>query len=205
VLVVDPAARLPFAPARYRDLADPRLAGRQALAALGSGSGPVFAAALSMAWGEEGVARFLSDLARNRPLLAASDGEARALVARGAAAVGLVGSEEAAAAAASAAGLEVVYPDLSGRGTVILPTAAAITRGGSSSEAAHRLLAWMGGADAETLLVARAPGLLPLRGGVAVPVGARSVEGMRSPALDWDDLAAEKRRWAARVARWPLP
>jgi len=51
----------------------------------------------------------------------------RARLASGEAAVALLSSEEAAAGAASAAGLEVVWPDQDGRGAVLLP------RGGSAS------------------------------------------------------------------------
>jgi len=205
VLVRAPAAELRPAPARYRDLADPRLAGRQALPAPSSGLGPAWAAALAVAWGEEGTLRFLSDLAANRPRLAEGDGAVRALVAAGTAAVGLTGSEEAAAGAVSAAALEVIYPDQSGRGTVILPTSASLTRSGASSGAARRLLAWMAGPEAETLLVARAPGLMPLRADVPVPPGVRPAEAVRSLHLDWDALTAEKRRLMPRLRRWPRP
>jgi iron(III) transport system substrate-binding protein len=205
VLVRSPAAELRLAPERYRDLADPRLAGRQAVASPASGLGPVWAAALATAWGEEGALRFLSDLAANRPRIAAGDGEARALVAAGVAAAGLTGSEEAAAGAVSAAALEVVWPDQSGRGSVILPTAASLTRSGASSEAAQRLLAWMAGPEAERLLVARAPGLMPLRTDVPVPPGVRPADAVRSLHLDWDALAAERRRLMPRLGRWPEP
>jgi len=205
VLVRAPTAGLRPAPVRHRDLADPRLAGRQALASPASGLGPVWAAALATAWGEEGALRFLSDLAANHPRIAADDGEVRALVASGAVAVGLTGSEAAAAGAVSAAALDVVYPDQSGRGTVILPTAASLTRSGASSEAARRLLAWMIGPEAERLLVARAPGLMPLRADVPVPPGVRPAEAVRSLRLDWDALAAERRRLMPRLSRWPEP
>ena len=205
VLVRAQAAGLHPAPARYRDLADLHLAGRQAVAVPASGLGPAWAAALAVTWGEEGTLRFLSDLAANRPRIVAGDGEVRALVAAGAVAVGLTGSEEAAAGAASAAALEVVYPDQSGRGTVILPTAASLTRSGASSGSARRLLAWMAGSEAEALLVARAPGLMPLRADVPVPPGVRPAEAVRSMRLDWDALSAEKRRLMPRLRRWPEP
>ncbi len=190
-------------PLRTRDLAARRFAGRQALAPMAAGQGPAWAAALAITWGEEGTLRFLSDLAANVPRMAAGDAEVRALVAAGTAAVGLTSSEQAAAGAMSAAALEVIYPDQSGRGAVILPTAASLTRRGASSEAARRLLDWMAGPEAERLLAARAPGLMPLRAGVPVPPGVRPAEAVRSLPLDWDVLAAEKRRLMPRLIRWP--
>jgi iron(III) transport system substrate-binding protein len=205
VLLVGPGAVLPVAPGQLRDLADPRLAGRQALVPFGRGDGPLTAAALALVLGEPGALAFLDGVARQQPRLAASEGEVQGLVARGAAAFGLAGSEQGAAGAASAAALEVVYPDQGGSGTMVFPTAVALLRGGASSRPAQRLLEWMAGADAEQLVVARAPGLLPLRGDVPLPPGVRSAAALRSPALDWERLAEMKRTLAPRLERWPAP
>lgn len=205
VLVRAPRATLPVEPRRLRDLADPRLGGRQALAPPREGLGPAAFAALALVHGDGAVLGFLDAVARNRPRLARSDDEVRALVAGGAAGFGLTGSEEAAAGAASAAALEVIYPDQQGSGCVILPTAASLTRRGASSEAARALLAWMAGAEAERLLVARAPGYLPLRADLPVPPGMRPVGNLRSPALDWDALARARRRLQPRLQGWPSP
>ncbi len=205
VLVKSPRARLPVEPGRLRDLADPRLAGRQALASFGEGLGPVTAAALSLVHGDRPVLGLLEAVAKNRPRLAASDDEVRVLVAGGAAAFGLTGSEEAAAGAASAAALEVVYPDQRGSGCVVVPTALALTRRGGSSEPARTLLAWMAGAEAERILVARAPGYMPLRGDAPVPPGVRPADNVRSPRLDWDALAQATRRLRPQLEGWPKP
>lgn len=202
VLVVSPRARLPFAPSRLRDLADPRLAGLQALAPPGGAENLAAMAALSLAQGYAGLSRFLALLAAARPRLAASDAEARRLVAVGEAAVALTSSEEAAAGAASAAGLEVVYPDQGGRGTVLLPTAVALTPPGARSEPARRAAAFLAGPEAERLLVARAPGHIPLRDGVPVPVGVQAAASLRTARLDWDRLAAEKVRIAPLLGQW---
>lgn len=205
VLVRSPRAKLPVEPGRLRDLADPRLAGRQALASFGQGLGPATAAAFSLIHGDRPVLGLLEAVARNRPRLAASDDEVRVLVAGGAAAFGLTGSEEAAAGAASAAALVVVYPDQRGSGCVVLPTAVALTRRGEASEAARALLAWMAGPEAERILVARAPGYMPLRGDVPVPPGVRPADNVRSPRLDWDALARARRRLAPQLEGWPSP
>jgi iron(III) transport system substrate-binding protein len=203
VLLVARGAALPFAPASLRDLADPRLAGRVAIPPLGDEPTSAALAALAVAYGEESAARFLDLLARNRPRLAASEREVRALVARGDAAVGLAGSEEGAAGALSAAGLEVVFPDQAGRGAVVLPTAVAVARTALSKPAAHALAAFLVGLEAERLLVARVPGFMPLRAEVPVPEGVRPAGNVRALRLDWDRLAAERRRLAPVLRRWP--
>jgi iron(III) transport system substrate-binding protein len=205
VLVVAPKAVLAPRPEGLRDLADRRLAGRQALSPLSQGLGPATVAALALVHGEQGIRAFLDLVARNHPRIAASDDEVRVLVAGGAAAFGLTGSEEAAAGAVSAAALEVVYPDQRGSGTVILPTAVALTKAGAASEAARKLHAWMAGEEAEGLLAARVPGYLPLRAEVPVPLGVRPAGNLRSPPLDWDRLAEAKRRLAKVLEDWPSP
>ena len=205
VLLRSPKARLPLEPRRLRDLADPRLAGRQALASFGQGLGPATAAAFSLIHGEPAVLDLLEAVARNHPRIAASDDEVRVLVAGGAAAFGLTGSEEAAAGAASAAALEIIYPDQQGSGCVVLPTALALTHRGASSEAARTLLAWMAGPEAEQILVARAPGYMPLRGDVPVPPGVRPAGNVRSPTLDWDALAKAVASLEPKLKGWPGP
>ncbi|MFL5274473.1 MAG: ABC transporter substrate-binding protein, partial [Anaeromyxobacteraceae bacterium] len=205
VLVVSPRRALPFEPHGLADLADPRLAGAVALPPLASGSYPAVLAALRVAYGGASVARFLSLLAKNRPLRAASDADVRARVAAGDAAVGLVGSEEAAAGAASAAGLDVVVPDQAGAGAVLLPTAVALAKAAAGREAPRAVAAFLAGADAERLLAARVPGFMPLRADVPVPAGVRPAGNVRALALDWDALAVEKQRLLPALRRWPAP
>lgn len=202
VLAVAPGAALPLQPANVRDAADPRLAGRVAVPPLAAPGLAAPLAALSVTYGARSLDRFLALLARNRPRAAAGEREARLLVASGAAEVALLGSEEAAAGAASAAGLEVVVPDQGGRGAAVLPTAVAVARSAAADPGAARLAAWLVGAEAERLLVARAPGFMPLRAGVPVPVGVRPAGNVVALELDWDALAAEKRRLLPVLARW---
>ena len=199
LLLVSPAA--PFPVERLSDLADPRLAGRVAIPPFTDGERTALVGALSASAGEAAASRLLAGIARNRPVLAVSDEDVPARIGRGEAWVGLASSEAAAAGAASAAGLEVVYPDQRDRGAVILPTAVAPARG--SPPAALALATWLAGAEAEQLLVARVPGLVPLRDGVPVPVGVRPAMALRVVALDWDLLAEKKREARAALEGWP--
>ena len=201
VLLVRPAARLPFEPTSLRHVGDPHLRGRVALAPLGTGHGPVTLAALTLAYGPPAVDRLAGRLADNAPILCASDAAVRARVASGEADVGLVGSPEAAESAASAARMRVVWPDQSGRGAVVLPTALVVLPG--AGPAARSLAAWLVGPEGERLVVGRVPGLLPLRPGVPVPPGVEPAGNLRVLPLDWDALSVETRSRSERLARWP--
>jgi iron(III) transport system substrate-binding protein len=171
VLLLSPRAPLPSRPARLRDLADPRLAGMQALVPFGKGEGPTTVAALAVLFGDQAALGLLDGLARARPQLASA----------------------------------VVYPDQAGFGTLVFPTAAALLESGRASEGARRLVEWLAGADAEQLMVARAPGYMPLRPGVPVPPGVRPAGDVRAPALDWERVAAKRRLLEPLLERWPAP
>ena len=82
----------------------------------------------------------------------------------------------------------------------------AVARSAAFGPGAARLAGWLVGAEAERLLVARAPGVMPLRAGIPVPVGVRPAGNVVGLALDRDAVAAEKRRLLPALARWaPAP
>lgn len=205
VFLVDPRARLDPQPRRLRDLADPALAGRQALTPLGSGEGLATLAALASLSSDDAVRTLATAISAQRPQVVPDGAAVQALVASGKAAFGLASSEQGAAGAASAAALEVVYPDQGSFGTIVFPTAGAVLQRGVSNPAVHALAEWMSGSDAEQLLVARTPGLMPLRGDVPLPPGVRSAQDVRSPVLDWERVAEADRRLAPHLGRWPAP
>jgi iron(III) transport system substrate-binding protein len=201
VLLLRPRAPLPLSPVNLRDLADARLRGRIALVPLGRGEGPALVAALALAYGERSAGRFVRLLAANEPILVEGEDEVRARLAAGAADAGLATSVEGAAGAASAAAIEVVYPDQGGAGAIVLPTAVILRPG--AGDAARRLAGWLATPEAERLLVARVPGLLPLRPDVPVPVGVQPVGNLVALPLSWDELALERTRQEELLARWP--
>ena len=205
VFIVDPRAALPLQPRRLRDLADPRLAGLQAIASPDRGEGPATFAALAVLSSDEAALALLRAIAAQRPHLAPDGPGVQSLVSSGKAAFGLAGSEQAAAGAASVSALEVVYPDQAGFGTLVFPTAAAVLRRGVEGQAVHALADWLAGSDAEQLLVARTPGLMPLRADVPVPPGVRSVRDLRSPSIDWDRLAETDKRLTPQLGLFMTP
>ena len=205
ILLVNPRAVLPVQPRRLRDLADPRLAGLQALDSPGRGEGPATFAALAVLSSDEAALALARAIAAQRPQLARDGAGVQALVASGRAAFGLAGSEQAAAGAVSVSALEVVYPDQAGFGTLVFPTAAAVLQRGVANPAVHALADWLAGSDAEQLLVARTPGLMPLRVEVPLPPGVKSARELRSPEIDWDRLAEADYRLTPHLGRLATP
>ena len=205
VLLVDPRVTLPVQPRRLRDLADPRLAGFQAIAAPDRGEGPATFAALAVLSSDEAALGLLRAIAAQRPQVAEDGPGVQSLLSSGKAAFGLAGSEQAAAGAVSVAALEVVYPDQAGFGTLVFPTAAAVLQRGVENPVVHALAEWLAGSDAEQLLVARTPGLMPLRVEVPLPPGVRSARDLRSPPIDWDRLAEADKRLTPHLGLMATP
>jgi ABC-type Fe3+ transport system substrate-binding protein len=189
-----------FAPRALRELADPRVRGQVALVRLGQAEGPMWVAALELAYGERGTRGWLRELAANAPRLEASEVDVVASVASGRVRYGLVGSLVAGAAAARD-GLRLVYTDQGGSGCVAIPTALVLLPG--AGPAARKLAAWMAGPSAEELLVRQVVGLLPVRTEVAPPPGVEATWNLRLLTVDWSALAVRCAYWERELVGWP--
>jgi iron(III) transport system substrate-binding protein len=200
VIITSASAAEPFAPDDLRELADPRVRGKVALARLDRGEGPLLAAALEVGYGERGVRGWLQQLAGNRPIVLERGADVVKRVASREAQYGLTDSLTAGGALANDA-LRIVFTDQKGSGSVVIPTALVVLP--DASAGARRLSAWLAGPVAERLLVARAIGLLPLRTGETAPNGMVPVWRLAVLTLDWGAVAERRQLWEQRLAGWP--
>ena len=115
-------------PVRFTALTEARLKGKVALPAPTGGMALAHFAALYAAWGADRMEAWLKQLRANEPQLYDTDDEVRQAVVNGRAAVGLLSSDQAAKAAASAARVEIVYPNQKSIGTFVWPTALSIAK-----------------------------------------------------------------------------
>jgi ABC-type Fe3+ transport system substrate-binding protein len=167
-------------------------------------AGPALAhfAALFLAWGERRTETWLQGLGLNDVQLLPDDEAVRNAVVAGRAAIGIVSSDEAAKAAASAAKVDVIYPDQRSIGVFVWPTALAMPKNAPHPEEARKLLERLASHDIEQLLVARAPGFLPLRHGIPVPPGVRSGANLVVVSVNPASIIAEIARRKERIAAW---
>jgi ABC-type Fe3+ transport system substrate-binding protein len=197
------------APVRFTALTEPWLKGKVALAAPTEGMSLAHFAALYQAWTAERMEAWLRQLKANEPQLYPDDGEVRAAVVSGRATVGIISSDEAAKAAASAAHVLLVYPNQKSIGTFVWPTALSIPKSAKNLEAAQKLAERLADRSTEQLLVARVPGYLPLRAEIPVPPGVRSAANLVvvsvDPARIVSEIALRKASLAAWAASIPKP
>ncbi len=188
-------------PTSIRDLADPRWQGRVAIANPLFGTTTMHVAALFAAWGDEEARRFLEALRRNEVRVASSNGEVRRLVVGGEVAWGLADTDDANEALKEGAPVEVVYPDQDGLGVLVMPTSVVLIRGGPHPETGRKLVDFLLSPDVERQM-AESAAHMPLRHGVPLPPGGRSVEDLRAMRVDYGQLGEVMQRIQPWLRDW---
>lgn len=188
-------------PRSIRDLAEPRWKDRAAIANPLFGTTTIHVAALSAAWGEEGARSFLDALKANGVRIASSNGEVKRLVVAGEVAFGLTDTDDANEAVKEGAPVDVVYPDADGFGTLVMPTAVVLLRGGPHPEAGRRLVDVLLSEETERRM-AESAAHMPLRPGVATPAGVRSTGEIKAMTVDYARIAEEMERIQPWLRRW---
>ncbi|HSB60221.1 MAG TPA: extracellular solute-binding protein [Vicinamibacteria bacterium] len=195
--LVDPDRR----PRSIRDLTDPSWKGRTAIANPLFGTTTMHVAALFAAWGDERAKAFLEALEANEVRVASSNGEVRRLVVAGEVAFGLTDTDDANEALKEGAEVEVVYPDADGTGTLVMPTAVVLMRGGPHPGAGKALVDYLLSAEAEQRM-AEAAAHMPLRADVPTPRDVRRVSDIRAMDVDFARVADEMERIQPWLRRW---
>jgi len=189
-------------PNNYGVLTQPWLKGKVALAAPTGGAALAHFAALFQAWGEARMEAWMNQLQANGAQVLDSDDAVRQAVVGGKAIVGILASDEAAKAVASAARVALEYPNQRSIGTFVWPTALARPKDAHNPDAAAQLAERLASRDIEQLLVARVPGYLPLRAGIPVPPGVTSAANLLVVSVDPARIVAEIARRKTELAAW---
>ena len=190
------------APVRFTALTESWLKGKVALAAPTGGMSLAHFAALYQAWSAERMEAWLKQLKANDPQIYDTDDQVRQAVVSGRATVGILSSDEAAKAAASAAHVLMVYPNQRSIGTFVWPTALSVPKNAKNPEAAEKLAERLADRSTEQLLVARVPGYLPLRPDIPVPPGVRSASNLVVVSVDPGRIVSEIAMRKAALADW---
>ncbi len=188
-------------PRSVADLADPRWKNRAAIANPLFGTTTIHVAALFTAWGEDRARPFLDALKANGVRIASSNGEVKRLVVAGEVAFGLTDTDDANEALKDGAPVDVVYPDADGLGTLVMPTAVVLLRGGPHPDAGRKLVDALLSADTERRM-AESAAHMPLRPGVATPAGVRSIGEIKAMSVDYARVAEEMEKIQPWLRQW---
>jgi iron(III) transport system substrate-binding protein len=188
-------------PRSVSDLANPRWKNRVAIANPLFGTTTIHVAALFTAWGEERARSFLDALKANGVRIASSNGEVKRLVAAGEVVFGLTDTDDANEALKEGAPVDVVYPDADGLGTLVMPTAVVLLRGGPHPESGRRLVDALLAADTERRM-AESGAHMPLRSGVPTPAHVRSLAEIKAMTVDYARVADEMEKIQPWLRQW---
>jgi iron(III) transport system substrate-binding protein len=188
-------------PRSIRDLASPRWRAQAAIANPLFGTTTMHVAALFSVWGDNDARQFLNDLKANGVRIASSNGEVKRLVVGGEVAFGLTDTDDANEALKDRAPVEVVYPDQDSFGTLVMPTAVVLMRGGPHPEEARKLIDFLLGPEVERLM-AESAAHMPLRSAVPTPPTVRRVSDIRAMVVDYRRVASEMERIQPWLKSW---
>ncbi len=176
------------APSSVRDLVDPRWKGRAGLANPLFGTTTTQVAALVALWGEPTARKFLDGIKANGVKLLTSNGEAKDLVASGELAWAFTDSDDASEAVEQHKPVAVVYPDQTSIGTLVMPNAAALVKGGPHPEAGKKLVDFLLSRDVEEKLAKGTAAQMPLHPNVPVPPNVKPVSTIKDMAVTYSTL-----------------
>ncbi len=138
-----------------RDLADPSLAGKIAMARPSAGTTAGHVAALYALWGNEKADAFFKSLAANKPKLLGGNSVVAESVGEGSVLVGLTDNDDCDAVLEQKGKLRMVIPDqeADGIGTLTIPCTVATVRGGPNPDAAKQLAEYLLSPEVEKTLL----------------------------------------------------
>lgn len=170
------------------------------------GTTSMHAAALFAVLGEKSARNFFENLTKNQVKMVSSNGEVRRRVAEGDCAVGVADSDDAFEAIKDKKPIEVVYPDETGMGTLIIPNATVLIAGGPNAQGGKLFIDYLLSRETELALAESDAAQIPLHSDVKVPVHVRTLEKFRPMKVDYEKLGSKLdelsrgylKEWAAK-------
>jgi len=161
----------------------------------------MYVAALFTVWGEERGKAFLQELKANGTRVASSNGEVRRLVAAGEVSFGLTDTDDANEALKDKAPVQVVYPDQDDLGTLVMPNAVVLIKGGPHPAEGRALIDQLASPAIENRMVEMA-GHIPLRRAATAPSGTPGPGSFRTMQVDYARVADEVGKIEPWLRQW---
>jgi iron(III) transport system substrate-binding protein len=185
-------------PRSLAELTQPRWRGKVAMADPQFGTTRTHVATLYACWGAERTQAFLEDLLDNQVRIVDGNAMVKNLVARAKpdaspVYVGLTDTDDVLAGQAEGQPIDMVYPDQDGDGTLVIPSAVSLVRGGPNPEAGRRLVDYLVSRGVESQITAKGTGYTSVRttpasgdGPVrAMPVSYQAISEQLTPSSEW--------------------
>jgi iron(III) transport system substrate-binding protein len=178
-------------PRSYKDLVDPRFAGKGTMAKPLTGTTLTHAAALFATLGAQPAWAFLDGLFTNDVALASSNGSVMKLVREGERAFGFTDTDDFHVALKDGYPVDVVYPDRGDGelGTLLIPNTVAIVKGAPRREQAEKLVDFLLSELVEKQLAYSDSAQIPLRPQVERPPHVMNLGDVNFMKVDFEKVA----------------
>jgi len=178
----------PPLPRSLRDFVAPEREGQLAIANPLFGTTTVHVAALFVALGDENARELFDGLKANGVRMLGANSETLRAALTGEVAFGLTDTDDAFVALREGRPLGLVFPGREGVGTLFMPNAVALIRGGPHPEEGRRLIEYLLSSEVEALLRESA-GQIPLLPGANPPAELTGLGEARWMEVDYEEVA----------------
>jgi iron(III) transport system substrate-binding protein len=180
-------------PRSIRDLADPKWRGKIGMAKPLFGTTATHAACLFAVWGDAQAEAFFRQLQQNEMKILSGNKQVAMSVGSGAIAFGLTDTDDAMEEQEKGMPVTIVYPDQDegGLGTLFIPNALAIIKGGPNPAAARRLVDYLLSTEVEAKLAAGPSAQIPLNSATAVKARVATPQTIKAMSVDFEKAADE--------------
>ncbi len=176
-------------PTSIFDFMNPTWSGKTCMANPLFGTTSMFAAALFDALGEDMARTWFGAASANGVKVLSSNGEVKRAVASGDYALGLTDTDDAAEALKDGKPVGVVYPDSQATGTLLIPNAAVLIAKGPNGENGRKFIDYLLTPEVEKALAEGEAAQIPLRSGVPVPAGMKTLQDIKQMKVDYAKVA----------------
>jgi len=191
-------------PASILDYTNARHRGKAVIANPLFGTTTVAIASLFTLWGDEKTKSFLQEVKKNKVKISTGNGESADLVASGEFDFALVDSDDAHSRMRQGKPIEMVHSDQApdGIGTLILPNAVILIKGGPNPETGKKLIDYLLSKETERKLAFSDAAQIPLHPGVDTPVHVSRIENIRPMRVSYAEVARKMKEIQPYLKEW---
>ncbi len=189
------------APKSILDLTRKQYKGKVAIANPLFGTTSFQFAALFLTLGDQKAKQFLTDLKKNRVVIATSNGDVKRRVASGEVWCGLTDTDDAFEALKEGSPIKIVFLDQNGLGELINPNTVSLIKNSPDNVNGKKLIDYLLSRETEKKL-AESCAQMPLHKNVRTPAGLRSLDNIKAMSVDYDKAARKLEEIQVYLKQW---
>ena len=201
LLVNTDLLKLEDIPQSILDLTNEKYEGKIAIANPLFGTTSFHIAVLFAELGNEKAKQFLSDLKRNKVVIASSNGDVKKKVSTGEVSMGLTDTDDGNEAIKEGAHVKMVFLDQNGFGNLVVPNTVSLIKNSTNQENGKKLIDYLLSVEVEKML-AESCAQMPLHKNVPIPESVPSLDNMVAMKVDYSAVAQQSDSIKEFIKQW---